>query len=147
MSFEVIKQFETKPGLQAAILKVYDSHLCGYVEVSKESRLHGVKCSDPCEFIEPPLNDSMGGRGVIPLVLAASSGRGGSTRPDVAFDVHGSITFSGGAYWLGDDLKGWWFGFDLNHYGDSGLRFNEPYVASECEKLADQLALHEPSSA
>jgi len=76
----------------------------------------------------------------------------GST-PELVFNVHGGITYSGTCDWIvGDFEHAWWFGFDCSHAGDatlpgpygannfSGDIFRDvAYVKEECEKLADQL--------
>jgi hypothetical protein len=70
-------------------------------------------------------------------------------------DVHGGLTFSGSANWLGE--KGsWWIGFDCGHLGDFSPEIrrlvpgissfgNEQYrdieyVTAEVKSLAEQIA-------
>ena len=57
--------------------------------------------------------------------------------PDVAFDVHGGLTYSGGMPGVKDDPS-WWFGFDTAHSGDTLDNCPKEYVIEECERLAEQ---------
>lgn len=139
------REWVTKAGFRARCLLVQNgSHRCGYVEVPKGHPLFGIKYSTHTDAIKPlPDNEPMGGRGVFSLLVGQDS----TQRADVAFDVHGSITFSGD--WSPAGYE-WWFGFDCAHEGDerrSEHAFNEPgavwwtqeMVEAECERLAEQL--------
>lgn len=121
----------TVAGLKAVCLLVHGSHRCGYVAVPEGHPLHGVSYS-----ADTP-------------VLSGES-------PEMRFDVHGGITFSGFAddgYPAPDSggHKLFWYGFDCAHSGDglmgrlrdlsSGCPVRSAdYVVAECEKLAAQLA-------
>ena len=59
------------------------------------------------------------------------------------FDVHGSITFSGE---FRDD-RGFWYGFDCGHHGDSPHVQDSAYVRAECERLAEQMVRLAPKVA
>jgi len=73
------------------------------------------------------------------------------TSPELVFDVHGSVTYSGngeGKYPVESNL--WWFGFDCAHLGDAsestimwgfddGVFRSTKYCIKECERLADQI--------
>lgn len=139
----------TDSGLRATCLLVSlhtRSHRCGYVEVPEGHPLHGVHYANDCEVlrnqVERVKDGPVGSRGVVPTVCWD----GERASPEIIFDVHGSITFSGP---LGDHPNGWWFGFDCSHAGDEGGRPLE-YVVAECERLGVQLAavgVGNPSSA
>ncbi len=76
--------------------------------------------------------------------------------PELFFEVHGGITYSGhGKEGYPVESDGWWFGFDCAHAWDRKVEIPPGYepteldlegklwtveeVAGECEKLADQL--------
>lgn len=139
----VVKEWATSAGYNAAVLLVNNSHHCGYVEVPQGHPLHSIHYRDtPAglqQFKEQIESSPFGKRGVIDVFLYALGGQEVSL--SVLIDVHGSITYSGGYdnYPVPSDGKGWWFGFDCNHAGDSiGIQTAE-YVEQECESLAKQL--------
>jgi len=82
----------------------------------------------------------------ILVLLAACKSDDDCNTPELALNVHGGITYSGGCndYPVKSEL--WWFGFDCNHYGDysvfdpSGKQWSVEDVAKECEQLANQLS-------
>lgn len=85
----------------------------------------------------------------------------GYNSPDVYFNVHGGVTYTGGGkgskYPVESDL--WWFGYDCNHAGDGkdlsvvsdalreikirfptyGIIRTTEYCIDECKSLAEQL--------
>lgn len=150
MAHELEKEWITKVGLKACCLFVNNSHRCGYVAIPKTHPLYGVRYSEECEALVPVLqavkDGPVGKRGILSVVCAD-----GKPSPELVFDVHGSITYSGrgGKYPIpGDDL--WWYGFDCAHDGDK-VRYSSSYesggeertleyVEQECESLAEQLA-------
>lgn len=142
MSHTNEKTWATDSGLRATCLIISsvglpsNSWRCGYVEVPDGHPLCGVDYMNDCEVlrdqVERVKNGPVGARGIIPSVCWD----GERASPEIIFDVHGSITFSGP---LDDQPDGWWFGFDCNHPGDEGGRSLE-YVVAECERLAEQLA-------
>jgi len=152
MSLAIERDWITAAGLRAICRFVNNSHRCGYVAVPKGHVLYGVGYSEPSRHLSPPINETMGKRGIIPLFCAAGD-QERMRSPEIVFDVHGGITFSGnganGYPAEGADL--WWFGFDCAHSGDiSGpekYRARDPnavlrsqaYVEAECESLARQL--------
>lgn len=128
------------------------SHRCGYVAVPKGHVLHGCGYSDPSTSIpyESAESSKCGKKNPI-LLLTVSSGAFSGEKirrsPDVVFDVHGGLTFSGDHHPVsGDD---WWFGFDCLHFDDAAISENpsyrdgvvrsEEYVVNECESLARQI--------
>ena len=136
-------------------------HRCGYVGVGKNHILYKVPYRQNKvilkKYIDSKPNEPIGKRGIIPLFC--SSGKRGISA-DVAFDVHGSITYSGdGDYPISLDRPVWWFGFDCAHDGDAkelshidnsksremyagfngGIVRSKEYVMQECESLVNQL--------
>jgi len=161
MSYTIEKDWITKAGLRAVVVIVRASGCawrCGYVEVPKDHPLYGVEHDRPTskipyEFVEKV---KLGKKSPI-LVLTAGVGalEGEELRrsPDVLFDVHGGLTYSGpGSDGYPVESDGWWFGFDCAHFNDAYIECppNYPqfpgakvrsleYVVEECERLAQQL--------
>lgn len=143
------RDWTTRAGLRAVVVLVNDgSHRCGYVGVPKGHPLYGAEYNQPCAALREPGPDTpIGDRGSIVLVIGASSGPERRTAPDFVFDVHGSLTYSGGdeEYPIPCDPPLWWFGFDCAHNGDKtswsseGHEWTEDEVAAECERLASQI--------
>jgi len=147
---DIEKDWITKSGLRA-IIGICNSpgmgHRCGYVGIPETHPLHGVgdSESDPCldDLAKSVTGGPIGKRGIISVICG--SGENGEVRPSpgACFNVHGSLTYSGGdsKYPVSDDTNRWWFGFDCAHYDD-----NKPggqsleYVIAECESLAMQLS-------
>lgn len=110
-------------GLRCVVVATDMGHRCGYVGIGKDHPLYGVEYGDHSPALKSRLDQikdgPIGGRGIIPLIIASGSEDGLST-PDVFFDVHGSITFSAlgtGPYFNAPDV--WFFGFDCAHDGDA----------------------------
>lgn len=132
MSSKIEKVWVTQAGLRAVCLIVDQSWRCGYVEVPPDHPLHAIGYGTPAEVLQ-------------------------SKVPEVVFDVHGGLTYSGAGtnYPITDnpESEGWWFGFDCAHYGDAyiegsprarkafreGVVRTKKYVVEECENLAKQL--------
>ncbi len=163
MAYDIERDWRTWAGLRAVALVVVKevrgrrlrSHRCGYVEVPRGHPLYGIRYNEattviPQEWVE---RQSLGKKSPVLLMTAGVGALHGETlarRPDVAFDVHGGLTFSG------DGLEGypvlsagWWFGFDCLHWGDGyidavphtisrGVVRTSEYVSGECERLAEQ---------
>lgn len=152
----LIKDWVTSAGYRAAITFVNESHHCGYVAIPSTHPLFQIGYSATVPGLVLPKNEPIGKRGVIPLLCASSTDITKGTTPDVYFDVHGGVTFSGFAqkgYPAPDEQAKhlWWFGFDCAHAGDftKGPHAYNPsdavwrdvdYVTQECESLARQLA-------
>lgn len=111
-------------GFETYILRnQYFGHLCGYVGIPKDHVLYGRNYNEHCpelekrwrERVDEPFGEFQMGR-MLSILGGASE-----VTPELVFDVHGGITFSGKAYW---DEKSdlWWFGFDCNHSSDINLR-------------------------
>lgn len=127
-------------GLRCVVYDCRGRHLCGYVGVPKTHALHGVAYNSnhaaANSLWEKAKDGPMGKRGILSLLVADHD----APRLDVVFDVHGSLTFSGGGDYPVASSGLWWFGFDAAHCDDSRDVQDEAYMAAECESLADQLA-------
>lgn len=149
--------------LRCVVLALDAGHRCGYVEVPKDHPLFGVEYSQETSILnglwEKAKEGPIGKRGVIPLFCKAH--KEGAQSPDVVFDVHGGLTYSGGSGEYPVKSDGWWFGFDCAHSGDGkdwqimsetnkeietkyglsrgGVVRSNSYVVEECKNLADQL--------
>ena len=70
-------------------------HRCGYVGIPKEHPLFGAKYNEHSNFLEDTLDsikDSpIGKRGIIPVFCWD----GEKASPEIVFDVHGGLTYSG----------------------------------------------------
>lgn len=152
MSNTVEADWVTNAGLRAVALWVNDSHRCGYVEVPKGHPLHGIDYHQEADCLSDfnPEDEPIGKRGALILFTAGVDAADGEIRrsPDVVFDVHGGLTYSGGGDGYPADGDGWWLGFDCAHAGDgtAGGRFTSggpirslEYVKDECESLAAQI--------
>ncbi len=148
----VVKDWITDAGLRAVILFVRDSHHCGYVAVPEGHALYGIGYSDRTPGLNIEEGTEVGKRSPISVFCAAFQDEPlQGVSPDVYFDVHGSISFSGGGDKYPVESTGlWWFGFDCHHAGDASLDpampsfdgdvfRDEAYVTGECELLAKQL--------
>jgi hypothetical protein len=161
MSHEVEKDWITKAGLRAVVLVIgyhaeRKSHRCGYVEIPEGHRLHGVSYGTPMLDIPKKAAEgaTLGNKSPILAFTAGCGALDGETvrrSPDVVFDCHGGLTYSGGkdGYPVAES-QGWWFGFDCNHcddgqidpdprWGRYGVVRELPYVEAECERLAEQI--------
>lgn len=145
-------------GYRYLVAAMPQGHRCGYVRIPKGHVLYGVDYFGqvPVKFEEISRGE-VGKRGVIPLLWAGSLKPQDNVSMDMLFDVHGSLTFSGGL--LGK--RGWWIGFDCAHIGDGkdvsimdkdhldleqkyqlnigGVIRTASYVEKECERLIDQI--------
>lgn len=153
---QVEKEWTTKVGLRAVCLIANGSHRCGYVAVPPGYMLHGVEYSEDSKALreawEKVKQGGIGKRGLIPLLCNSDRD---SASPDVVFDVHGGLTYSGDGQ-SGYPVNGetWWFGFDCAHSGDGYIEGSSmaeigisdgpvrsmEYVEAECESLAAQIA-------
>lgn len=160
MSHITEKDWITASGLRAVVVICLrengtKSHRCGYVEVPKGNPLHGVKYNQPHASLKKFARGDfeIGKRGAILALTAGVHAEEGDVvrcSPDVAFNVHGGLTYSGGVGYPAPG-DGWWFGFDCAHCDDGFIdpdehhqHFNGPertlrYCVSECEDLATQI--------
>lgn len=99
-------------------------HRCGYVGIDKSHPLYGVGYGQHAEclveILEAVKKGPVGKRGIIPIVC----NDGTKACPDLVFNVHGGITYSGdgdGKYPIElaeFEEKKWWFGYDCAHCDD-----------------------------
>lgn len=164
MSFEVERDWITPAGLRAVVIMGDRGSRCGYVGVPKGHPLYGAEYGAETSALPTPSDTApIGKRGLITVLCAAVEGRMPRS-PEMAFDVHGGITYSGGddGYPVASDL--WWYGYDCAHYGDApsdeyrermlaeypdkpfmwcdgdGIHRALDYCVGECESLASQIA-------
>lgn len=169
MSFTVEKDWTTAAGLRAVVVMTSMGHHCGYVGVQKGHPLHGVNYSAQTAALAAPSEDEpVGKRGPLAVLCAALAPEDGGRMqsPEMVFDVHGSLTYSGGSETYPAPSDGlWWFGYDCGHawdrpsdeaceakrarYPDMPLMWDDcdadrqfrdlPYCVNECESLARQI--------
>ena len=153
-------EFTSAAGYHCTINRVSGSgYLCGYVGIPPNHPMYGCESNDCCLAIQSHLQNikdsSVGKRGVINL-LCHDGEDVTLTRPDMAIDVHGSITYSRDHDPRGKKIGLWWFGFDCCHAGDhcpdrgivigSSVYRNIKYVKAECERMAAQLKVFEQAA-
>ena len=118
MSYKVEKDWESN-GLRCVVIMTEMGHRCGYVGVSKEHMLYGVSYNDKVESLKGKLEElkesDVGKRGIMSLI----GWNGETVSPEILFNVHGGLTYSGDSkeYPVESDL--WWFGYDCAHHGDA----------------------------
>lgn len=133
-------------GLTCRVVLTEMGHHCGYVEVPRGHKLHGVHYTEKVEVSDEVRNRPIDVNNVGAINLFCSDVKSGDTAIDLtlAIDVHGGITYSEAA----QDSGGWVFGFDCAHAGDArspegdkfgGVWRDAEYVAEHCKALADQL--------
>lgn len=140
MSYKVLKEWTTRVGLLAAVIKIDMGHNCGYVGIKGSHPLYGKQGDEhvPClvPLLEKVKNGEIGKRGIIPVICHQ-----GKATMDFIFNVHGGVTFSrtAGDYPITTKGNIHWIGFDCAHAGDNPIRCDLNYCISECEDLAGQL--------
>tara|TARA_R110000803_G_scaffold43701_4_gene93031 strand:+ start:7002 stop:7487 length:486 start_codon:yes stop_codon:yes gene_type:complete len=148
--YDVERDWITESGFRAVCIMGHLGHRCGYVGVPVSHPLHGVSYHDPSESLRQQAIEAagqpIGKRGILAVVCTKSDDDGLSPTPETVFDVHGSLTYSGGGGSYPVESDCWWFGFDCGHNGDlssyrfgDGVERTEQYVADECESLAKQI--------
>ena len=120
MAHIVEREFE-HAGYKCVVVFQEMGHRCGYVGVSKESKLYGKSYMDKLDIkMEKMYNKKLGKRSIISWVCSLFDDKKERVSLCLYFDVHGSLTYSGGGeksdYPIESDL--WWFGFDCAHAGD-----------------------------
>lgn len=155
MPHELKKDWITEAGLRAVVLFVNESHHCGYVELWENHPLEGIDYDQPIPGDKTDIDSlSLGRKSPLAAIGAYNLETNNfDHRPDIIFDVHGGITYSGWAsdeepYPVADSTR-FWYGFDCAHATDVVLRVRSfdrdatfkdlNYVAAECESLAKQL--------
>ena len=120
MAYIVEREFE-HAGYKCVVVFQEMGHRCGYVGVTKDSKLYGKSYTDKLDAkMEEMYDKQLGKRSIIPWFCACLDDKEEGVRLDLYFDVHGSLTYSGGGensdYPIKSDL--WWLGFDCDHAGD-----------------------------
>ena len=122
------KEWRHETGIPCLIVRGPMGALCGYAGVAPGHPWHGKDYSDavevPKEIVERELDS--GTLPIISMVCAdAEEIKAGRCPIDLAVDVHGGITYSGGCSdhichtpAEGETDNIWWFGFDCGHAGD-----------------------------
>lgn len=168
--FTVEKDWTCKAGYRCVVLALSTGHRCGYVGIGPFHPLYGVHYGKSSEALtdmaSKMMKRSLGKQGIISIFCAVISGE--YNRPDVVFDVHGSLTYSSfGPLYPVPSINTFWYGFDCAHDGDGkdhsimdkrhlelearfpssmGVVRTLQYVIDECESLASQLKeLDDPS--
>lgn len=141
----------TNSGYRAVCLMVRNDHRCGYVGIPKEHPLYKKPYSEHTDALKSAYKKIMKGpigkRGTISVVFHTK----GQCTPEIVFDVHGGITYSGNSKDYPVKSRGlWWYGFDCAHcddktsYSTTGIERTKEYVMEECESLAKQLKAIKP---
>jgi hypothetical protein len=162
MSSYIVESDFVHKGLKCVVVFGRFGHRCGYVGIGKEHILYGKDYNSiiPKELMgkwDEVKQEPIGKRGAIDVICCDLE----KPRVGILFDVHGGITYSGGANdYPVDNNDLWFFGFDCGHYQDkldiqAMEKYNLPvnpyaphtvgtvktikYVERECKKLAEQL--------
>lgn len=98
-----------------------NGYRCGYVGIPNGSKLYGKSYMDKLDIkMKEMYGKSVGKRGICTIFCTDFSDKKERVSLELYFDVHGSLTYSGGGknsdYPIKSDL--WWFGFDCGHAGD-----------------------------
>lgn len=156
-------------GLDCLIVRNQSGALCGYAGVPEKHPLFGVGYSEESPALakalearmNSPVDEKQLGLGVM---LGLMLGEGEKQTPEMAFSVHGGLTFAAkcrpsddpahGICHTGEDVANkvvWWFGFDCAHAGDVSPAYERhfgysevyrdfDYVKQQTENLAKQLS-------
>ena len=138
-------------GLQCALRRGPSGHWCGYVGLPQSHPLFGLGCGDESPalvgFVERLKNSKMPENPSFSLLISCLSGEF-KPSPDIAFEVHGGLTYARDGSFIFGNSNLWVFGFDCNHcddyapksHGSDGIYRDIDYTTKETEKLARQLA-------
>lgn len=132
--------WETPSGLLAMVLMTNQGHRCGYVGVPKGHPLYGVGYDQETVALKPiPSDTPAGQRSPFTLMSMVLKGRIPQS-PEMAFDVHGGLTFAGtmdhSAIKVSVGGEGlWWFGYDCAHFMDA---LSPEYQAQMKERYSDR---------
>ena len=157
MSYDVEKDWITKSGFRAVVIKTDMGHRCGYVGVDSTNPFYGKGYDESLEIIPSQEETSLGRKSPILAITAYDfeSDRV-KTSLGVAIDVHGGLTYSSSKsdYPIQSNLH--WFGFDCAHYNDlpdeehqdtfyqllckdGAVHRTLDFCTKECESMASQL--------
>ena len=140
----ILKDWETKSGFRAVVIRTDMGHLCGYVAVDRKHQLFGKSYSQHCDCLIPSRDKAMKGkigkRGIIPVFCYD----GEKASMDIVFNVHGGITYAqtNKEYPAKSKFKLHWIGFDCAHLDDTPDKCDLDYCEKECEDLAKQIKLN-----
>ena len=117
MSYTVEKEWAYKDFCLVVIANRDIGCRCGYLGVPKVHFLFGKGYGEHCPQLELLVSRGgpAGNRGILSLV----TWNGKEASPEIAFNVHGSLTYSGSSGYPIDRPNTWWFGFDCAHAGDA----------------------------
>lgn len=161
MNYKVESLFIYK-GYMCVVTLNDHGYRCGYVSVSNDNKLYGLKYTDylPGKTFDDIKEQELGKRSPLTLFsLVFSDEEDGKVKLYEYFDVHGSLTYSSRkpeeSYPVPEGE--WWFGFDCGHWGDipdveacrqafgiepevytDGEVRTVKYVEKECKLLVDQ---------
>jgi hypothetical protein len=124
--------------IECVVVKCSMGHRCGYCGVMPGHVLHGVGYSEKIPGFKGliRLDETVGDRGVIPLLLADLE----APSLDVLINVHGSITYADGDDYPVDNKEGRWFlGFDTMHSGDTHEYWTLNRTVEETDKFASEI--------
>lgn len=123
----------------------YMPHRNGYVRIPEGHPWHDIAYNEAVPDATPiamdtEVEDLMEGVGTIGTMILLSSSEESrlSSEREMQYQVrvHGGLTFSGSLR----GVDGYWVGFDCAHLDDTPARWTEDAVASEVERLAEQIA-------
>lgn len=159
MSYIIEKAWNYR-GLQCLVVASKEmGHRCGYVGVTKNHFLYRIEYNRKVDELKKVWEQVKHNRVEMNanwMALILSDGNGVS--PDMIFEVHGGLTFTGTFKEYGDEY--WFLGWDCAHSGDArdldlienekmidiylesgneGKMWRTKDVALENEKLADQI--------
>ena len=132
----IVKEWKTKKGLLAVVMKTPMGHLCGYIVIPKTNPLYGKSYMEHLECLVPlyikAKKGKIGKRGIIPVFF----NNGETASMDVVFNVHGGVTWADNHSEYGNKYL---IGFDTAHAGDNPSICDLDYCVKECENLASQI--------
>lgn len=122
-------------------------HRFGYVGIPKEHPLYGEDYAGHLNITVNEFGNRKAGKRSIISLMSQAYDDTDKVRIETYFDVHGSLTYSGGGenskYPIESDL--WWFGFDCAHYGDGKdlqlayEKFPQHRASIECSMRAEEM--------
>ena len=141
--FIVERTWTTKAGYVATCILIPDMYRCGYVAIPSTNILHGVGYSQSTVKLRHAWKSIMkheredNKRGPMVVLLAACAGEDSPKNwsPDMIFNIHGGLTYSGGGnYPIENPDNLWVFEFDCGHAGDGTLipYFKNDPTMEEC---------------
>jgi hypothetical protein len=114
MNYKVESDF-TYYGYRCVVIFSYLGFRCGYVGIPKKHPLYGIEYNQETPKLkkENMEDKEIGKRSLFSLMFM--NPKSNYISPEVYFDIHGSLTYSGKDknYPVESDL--WWFGFDCGH--------------------------------